>query len=196
MSGIICCARSISAISALLFDLKWCQKERKKNQVKKGSQRSRGQWWVLLQGLPQLCHLRHHKAQRRKAMKVIVLGVWKLRNMDRTVQPVVGRDTSHEPVDLDKQFVGSSYSARYSGWDDDKAWSSQEWKADELMDDRTETPVCRLLGKDTWVPIKFLSCEDQKKLVVERWHPLSAFIEEQGHSNSSLETTKQKWNCP
>ena len=34
-----------------------------------------------------------------------------------------------------------SYSARYSGWDDDKAWSSQEWKADELMDDRTGTPV-------------------------------------------------------
>ena len=40
-----------------------------------------------------------------------------------------------------KQFVESSYSARYSGWDDDKAWSSQEWKADELMDDRTEKPV-------------------------------------------------------
>ena len=39
-----------------------------------------------------------------------------------------------------KEFE-SSYSARYSGWDDDKAWSSQEWKADELMDDRTVTPV-------------------------------------------------------
>ena len=27
--------------------------------------------------------------------------------------------------------------------DDDKAWSSQEWKTDELMDDRTGTPdVC------------------------------------------------------
>ena len=49
---------------------------------------------------------------------------------DRTGRPVVD---CHE----------SSYSARYSGWDDDKAWSSQEWKADELMDDRTETPfVC------------------------------------------------------
>ena len=55
--------------------------------------------------------------------------------------PVVGRDTSHAPGRHHKQLVESPYSARYSGWDDDKAWSSQEWKADELMDDRTETPV-------------------------------------------------------
>ena len=41
-------------------------------------------------------------------------------------QPVVDRDV---------------YSARYSRWDDDKAWSSQEWKADESIDDRTVQPV-------------------------------------------------------
>ena len=40
-----------------------------------------------------------------------------------------------------KQFVESSCSARYSRWDDDKAWSSQEWKAVKSMDDRTEQPV-------------------------------------------------------
>ena len=44
---------------------------------------------------------------------------------DRAGQPVVDRDTSHEPVHNHKQFVESSYSARYSGWDDDNAWSSQ-----------------------------------------------------------------------
>ena len=33
------------------------------------------------------------------------------------------------------------YSALYSRWDDDKAWSSQEWKADKSMDDRTRQPV-------------------------------------------------------
>ena len=60
---------------------------------------------------------------------------------DRTVQPVVGRDASHESVHHHKQFVDSSYSARYSGWDDDKAWSFQEWKSDELMNDRTVKPV-------------------------------------------------------
>ena len=60
---------------------------------------------------------------------------------DRTGQPVVSRDASDESMYHHKQFVDSSYSARYSGWDDDKAWSSQEWKADELMDDRTGKPV-------------------------------------------------------
>ena len=60
---------------------------------------------------------------------------------NRTGQPVVDRDASNESVHHHKQFVESSNSARYSGCDDDKAWSSQEWKADELMDDRTVTPV-------------------------------------------------------
>ena len=46
-----------------------------------------------------------------------------------------------------KQFVDSSCSERYSGWDDDKAWPSQEWKADELMDDRTGQPVAISWGK-------------------------------------------------
>ena len=40
---------------------------------------------------------------------------------------------------------------RYSGWDDDIVWSSLEWKADELMDDRTGTTV-----EDTRVPNTFL----------------------------------------
>ena len=65
----------------------------------------------------------------------------KAEEYDRTGQPVVGRGTSHAPGHHHKQFVESSYSARYSGWDDDKAWSCQEWKADKLMDDRTRTPV-------------------------------------------------------
>ena len=60
---------------------------------------------------------------------------------DRTGQPVVGRDTSHESMHHHKQFVESSYSARNSRWDDDKAWSSQEWKAVKSMDDRTVKPV-------------------------------------------------------
>ena len=46
---------------------------------------------------------------------------------DRTVQPV---------VDCHKQIIESSYSARYSRWDDDKAWSSQEWTAEIKTYDR------------------------------------------------------------
>ena len=37
--------------------------------------------------------------------------------------------------------------ARYSKWDDNKAWSSQEWKAETSMCDRTEEPVVTSWGK-------------------------------------------------
>ena len=43
---------------------------------------------------------------------------------DRTGTPGVGRDTSHER-------------ASYSEWNICEAWSSQEWKSDELMEVRT-----------------------------------------------------------
>ena len=59
---------------------------------------------------------------------------------DRTVKPVVWCDTSHEQGHH-RRFVESMHSASYSEWDDDKAWSSQEWKSDHLMDDRTGKPV-------------------------------------------------------
>ena len=59
---------------------------------------------------------------------------------DRTGKPVVCRFKCHERRHHHR-FVESSSSARYSEWDADKAWSSQEWKSDELMDDRTGTPV-------------------------------------------------------
>ena len=61
-----------------------------------------------------------------------------LRSMIELGNPLF--DTSHAPGHHHR-VVESTYSASYSGWDDDKAWSSQEWKADELMDDRTEKPV-------------------------------------------------------
>ena len=55
-------------------------------------------------------------------------------------KPVVCRDTSHEQGHH-YRFVESTRSASYWECDDDKAWSSQEWKSDELMDDRTVKPV-------------------------------------------------------
>ena len=55
----------------------------------------------------------------------------------RTVKPVVCRDTSHER----HRFVESTHSSSCSEWNGDKTWSSQEWKSDELMEDRTVRPV-------------------------------------------------------
>ena len=58
-------------------------------------------------------------------------------NHDRTEKPVVCRDTSHER----HRLVEKTHSSSYSEWNIDKTWSSQEWKSDELMDDRTVRPV-------------------------------------------------------
>ena len=100
------------------------------------------------------------ESPRKRSYESQSLWSAKAEKYDRTGQPVVGSDPRTAPGHHHKQFVERSYSARYSGWDDDKAWSSQEWKADDLKNDRTETPVVFFLGK------------------------------EQGHSKSSLETTK------
>ena len=60
---------------------------------------------------------------------------------DRPGQPVVGSDPKTAPDHCHEQSTESSFSARYSKWDDDKAWSSQGWKTDELMCDRSGQPV-------------------------------------------------------
>ena len=65
---------------------------------------------------------------------------WEVRKNGR---PVVCRDTCHERHDP----LENAHSSSYSEWDDDKAWSTQEWKADALMDDRTvRTVVCPQRG--------------------------------------------------
>ena len=66
---------------------------------------------------------------------------------DRTGQPVVGSDPRTASVYHHEQFTESSFSARYSKWDDNKAWSSQEWKAEKSMVDGREQPVVTSWGK-------------------------------------------------
>ena len=74
---------------------------------------------------------------------------------DRTGQPVVDRDV---------------YSASYSGWDDDKVWSSQEWKAHKSMDDRKEQPVVTSWGK-THESQSIFSHEKTQHVIVEEEEP-------------------------
>ena len=75
-------------------------------------------------------------------MEVRVPGVRKLRNMIERRNPLLAvTQVTRQGTTTKDPLKARIQSARYSGWDDDKAWSSQEWKADELMDDRTETPV-------------------------------------------------------
>ena len=176
-------------------------RERNKNQAKKESQRSRGQWWVLLQGLPQLYHLRRQKARGRKAMEVRVPGVRKLRKMIERGNPLSTVTQVMSQCTTTSNLLKGPHSARCPGWDDDKAWSSQVWKADELMDGRTVKPLSPLgQGHTSSNQVSLMRRPStlfwkKKKLMTERWNPLSALKEDQGHSKSSLETTKQNWNC-
>ena len=49
----------------------------------------------------------------------------------------MGSDPKTAPDNYHEQSTESSFSARHSTWDDNQAWSSQEWKTDEVMEVRT-----------------------------------------------------------
>ena len=62
--------------------------------------------------------------------------------------PVKTRYESQTPLSLQAEMydrtvrpVVSAHSSSHSDWNIDKTWSSQEWKCDELMEDRMESPV-------------------------------------------------------
>ena len=57
-------------------------------------------------------------------------------DMYDTMEKLVCRDTSHE-----YWLVEKAHSSNYSEWNIDKTWSSQEWKSDELMEERTRKLV-------------------------------------------------------
>ena len=56
-------------------------------------------------------------------------------------------DTNHER----HRSVVYEHSSSFSEWNVDKIWSSQEWKSDELMDDRTERPVVNAQHTDRFI---------------------------------------------
>ena len=65
-------------------------------------------------------------------MKVRAPGVRKLRKMIERCNPLWAATNN---------LMKARTQHATSRWDDDKAWSSQEWKADKSMDDRTMQPV-------------------------------------------------------
>ena len=72
--------------------------------------------------------------------------------------PVKTRQESQNPLSpqAEKHYrtvrpVVYAYSSSYSDWNVDKTWSSQEWKSDELMDDRTGQPVVTAQHTDRFI---------------------------------------------
>ena len=60
---------------------------------------------------------------------------------ERTGQLDIGIDRMKASDYYHEQSSESSFSARYSKWDDNQAWSSQEWKTDTSMCARSGQPV-------------------------------------------------------
>ena len=97
-------------------------------------------------------------------------------------------------------------SASYSKWEDDRAWSSQEWKTDIETYERSGRP-----DKISWRMIRKVrlcfSHEEilldgtanplgtRKHVVTDRGHLISILKKRHGLNNSLLETMKQNWNC-
>ena len=114
MNGIIFCVCLTSAISVLQIVLKWCRKENKKfrpmmNLVSRCSERTPD---VLASTASESSGKTRYESQ-------IPLSSWTEQHL-RTGRLVV-----------------YDYSSSYSEWNVDKTWSSQEWKSDEVMEDRT-----------------------------------------------------------
>ena len=68
---------------------------------------------------------------------------------ERPGRPVVGSDRKTASDYYHEQFIESSSSASCSKWDDNHAWSSQEWKTDTEMCETIGETRCDFLGKDT-----------------------------------------------
>ena len=68
---------------------------------------------------------------------------------ERPWRPDVGSDqnTASDDYNCHEQFIESFSSASYSKWDDNQAWSSQEWKTNTSMCDRSGQPVVTFWGK-------------------------------------------------
>ena len=70
-----------------------------------------------------------------------------------------------------EQFMESFSSASYSKWDDDRDWSSQEWKTDTEMSRAIGATRCHFLVKDTRIQTKFLSRRNPSWSVVNEVMP-------------------------
>ena len=142
MSGIICCACiNISNFSSTsLLCCKWPRNDFKKIQEKSESQQNQNLWWILLRGRRRTYRPRLQKARGRRSYGS--QDPWSsIAEEDRSRRPDKGTDLfgacdhyNHE------QFMESFSSASYSKWDDERAWSSQEWKTEIKTYERSGRP--------------------------------------------------------
>ena len=81
---------------------------------------------------------------------------------ERSWQPVVDSDQKIASDYYHEQSIESSLSTRYSKWDDYQAWTSQEWKTDTSMCERSGQPV--VIPQRGARPQQFIIGNDQTEL--------------------------------
>ena len=139
-NGIICCVCSTSAISVLQFVLRTWQKDYNTIQERPSHIEIATNDEPYCKGAFEHIILDFKKSGEEKLWKSKSLESAKAEK-DRPGQPVVGSDPKTASDSNHEQFIESSFSARYSKWDDNQAWSSQQWKTDTSMCDRSVQPV-------------------------------------------------------
>ena len=141
MSGIICCACSISAISVLQCALIQWQNDLNKIQEKNESQQSRDLWWILLPGRHRSYRLQLQEARWREVMEVKIHGVQLLRKRTDWDDLMKAQIYLKPPIITTMSNAWKSFSsASYSNLDDDRAWSSQLWRTEIKTYDRSVRP--------------------------------------------------------
>ena len=98
-----------------------------------------------------------------------------------------------------EQFMESFSSASYSKWDDDRAWSSQEWKTDIEIYERSGRPdeTSWRMTRKVRPGFSLFTTEPRnplgtrKHLVTDRGDLISILKKRHGLNNSSFETMKQ-----
>ena len=138
MSGIICYACSISVISVLQCALKQWRNDLNKIQEKNESKQNRDLWWILLRGRHRSCRPQFHWARGRDVTENKIPGNQLLEKMDRGDKETDLFEASDHYYH--EQFMDSFSSTDYSKLDCDRAWSSQEWKAEATTYDRSGRP--------------------------------------------------------
>ena len=139
MSGIICCTCSILAISILQFALIRLRNDLNKVQEKSESQQNRDLRWILLPGRRRF-RLQLQWAWGRNITEVKIHGNQLLEKIDQG--DLVKKQICFKPLIhyFHEQFMESFSSTNYSQLDDDRAWSSQEWKTEIKTYERSGRP--------------------------------------------------------
>ena len=127
MNGIIFCVCLTLAISVLQIVRKWCRKERKKFRWRKSHSKSKP-----MMNLVSRC------SERTPDVIPSTASESPRKTRHESQQPLSSWNERHQRTG---RLVLDAYSSNYSEWNADKNWSSQEWKSDELMEDRPGRPV-------------------------------------------------------